>query len=39
MYTLLESCLEKLEIFEFINYVENGLRVNLVSRLYVIKVV
>ncbi|VDL66138.1 unnamed protein product [Nippostrongylus brasiliensis] len=26
MYTLLESCLEKLEIFEFINYVENGLR-------------
>ncbi|ETN80880.1 HEAT repeat protein, partial [Necator americanus] len=26
MYTLLESCLEKLEVFEFINYVENGLR-------------
>uniref|UniRef100_A0A1I7XMD9 TIP120 domain-containing protein n=1 Tax=Heterorhabditis bacteriophora TaxID=37862 RepID=A0A1I7XMD9_HETBA len=26
MYTLLESCLEKLEIFEFINYMENGLK-------------
>ncbi|KAJ1350296.1 Cullin-associated NEDD8-dissociated protein 1 [Parelaphostrongylus tenuis] len=42
MYTLLESCLEKLEIFEFINYVENGLKdmhhdIRLISYLMLIK--
>ena len=26
MYTLLESCLDRIEMFEFINNVENGLR-------------
>lgn len=42
MYTLLESCLEKLEIFEFINYVENGLKdmhhdIRLISYLMLMK--
>ncbi|XP_015609851.1 cullin-associated NEDD8-dissociated protein 1 isoform X1 [Cephus cinctus] len=26
MYTLLDSCLDRLDVFEFLNYVENGLR-------------
>lgn len=28
MYTLLETCLERLDIFEFITHMENGLRVS-----------
>lgn len=26
MYTLLDSCLDRLDVFEFLNHVENGLR-------------
>ena len=26
MYTLLETCLDRLDIFEFLNHVEDGLR-------------
>jgi cullin-associated NEDD8-dissociated protein 1 len=26
MYTLLDSCLDRLDIFEYLNYLENGLR-------------
>ncbi|XP_043472361.1 cullin-associated NEDD8-dissociated protein 1 [Leptopilina heterotoma] len=26
MYTLLDSCLDRIDVFEFLNYVENGLR-------------
>ena len=26
MYTLLDSCLDRLDIFEFLNHVENGLK-------------
>lgn len=26
MYTLLDSCLDRLDIFEFLNHVEDGLR-------------
>jgi cullin-associated NEDD8-dissociated protein 1 len=26
MYTLLETCLDKLDIFEFLNHVEDGLK-------------
>jgi hypothetical protein len=26
MYTLLETCLDKLDIFEFLTHVENGLK-------------
>ena len=26
MYTLLDACLDRLDIFEFLNHVENGLK-------------
>lgn len=26
MYTLLDSCLDRLDVFEFLNHVENGLK-------------
>lgn len=31
MYTLLDSCLDRLDVFEFLNHVELGLKGNILS--------
>ena len=32
MYTLLDTCLDKLDLFEFLNHVEDGLKVGCAKR-------
>ena len=33
MYTLLDTCLDKLDLFEFLNHVEDGLKVSILCML------